>query len=62
MSAFQFLNLFQILAMTDSELKIVADHIGHNINIHNDIFSTATFSVRENEGGEGSHCPRKWPY
>ena len=38
MSAFQFLNLFQILAMTDSELKIVADHMGHNISIHNDIF------------------------
>lgn len=24
--------------MTDSELKIVCDHLGHNINIHADVY------------------------
>lgn len=24
--------------MTDSELKLVADHMGHNLNIHTDVY------------------------
>ncbi|XP_060563893.1 uncharacterized protein LOC132723231 [Ruditapes philippinarum] len=28
----------QILDMTSAELKLVADHMGHNINIHTDVY------------------------
>ena len=24
--------------MTDSELKLVADHMGHNLNVHTDVY------------------------
>lgn len=28
----------QIIDMTDSELKMVADHMGHNMNVHTDVY------------------------
>lgn len=30
--------LVQILDMSGAELKMVADHMGHNVNIHTDVY------------------------
>lgn len=35
--SFQFY-MFQILDMKDSELKMLADHMGHNVNIHTEVY------------------------
>lgn len=37
MNAF-FMMFEKILDMTGAELKMVADHMGHNINIHTDVY------------------------
>lgn len=31
--------------MTDAELKMVADHLGHNVNIHLDIYRQQTSMI-----------------
>ena len=33
--------------MTDDELKMLADHMGHNINIHTDIYRLQTSLVEK---------------
>lgn len=33
--------------MTDAELKIVADHMGHNVNIHTDVYRLQTSLIEK---------------
>ena len=49
----------QILDMTESELKMVEDHMGHHLNVHNNVYRQKS-SMLEKRRRQGYKLPRKW--